>query len=84
MNPVFHKRSKHIEIKYHWIRQHVTGSQFGTARLIHVGTGDMTADIFTKALVGEPFNKHREALTGLKRKCARDVEDSQVKKSRKR
>ena len=23
INPVYHKRAKHIEIKYYWIREHV-------------------------------------------------------------
>ena len=22
-NPVYHKRSKHIEVKYHWVQEHV-------------------------------------------------------------
>ena len=22
-NPVYHKRSKHVEIRYHWVREHV-------------------------------------------------------------
>ena len=34
-NPVYHKRSKHIEIKYHWIREHVDQeSDLQTARLL--------------------------------------------------
>ncbi len=81
MNPVFHKRSKHIAIKYHWVRQHVVGGKFGTARLIHVCTGDMSADIFTKALSGPVFIKHRETLSGNKRSSSSVVESRQPKKS---
>lgn len=80
MNPVFHKRSKHIAIKYHWVRQHVVGGIFGTAELIHVGTDDMTADIFTKALTGATFNTHEQTLSGNKRSVSSVVEDSQPKK----
>ena len=32
--PVFHKRSKRIEIKYHWIREHVGIDGGGTAKLV--------------------------------------------------
>jgi hypothetical protein len=80
LNPVFHKRSKHIAIKYHWVRQHVVGGKFGTARLIHVCTGDMSADIFTKALSGPVFIKHRETLSGSKRSRSSVVESRQPKK----
>ena len=56
VNPVYHKRSKHIEIKYHWVREHVDpDGEFGTTRLIHVQPGDQTVDIFTKALTGVIF-----------------------------
>jgi hypothetical protein len=58
MNPVFHKRSKYIAIKYHWVRQHVVGGKFGTAKLVHVNTHEMTAGIFTNTLTGP-------ALAGL-------------------
>ena len=36
-NPVNHKRSKHIRIKYHWIREQVGGN---IIRLNHVPTDD--------------------------------------------
>ena len=44
-NPVFHKRSKHIDIKYHWIREHVNPGGFETATLHHCRTDRMAADI---------------------------------------
>jgi hypothetical protein len=37
-NPVFHKRSKHIDIKYHWIREHVSPGGKETAKLHHCQT----------------------------------------------
>ena len=37
VNPVYHKRFKHIENEYHWVREHVDpDGEFGTARLMHV------------------------------------------------
>ena len=84
MNPVFHKRSKHIAIKYHWIRQHIIGGIFGTARLVHVGTLEMTADIFTKALIGLSFDTNRDTTSRTKRFRSSVVESRQPKKVRKR
>eukprot|EP00253_Pinus_taeda_P031943 PITA_31943 len=46
-NPVFHDRSKHIDIKYHYISDMV---QQGAIRLQHIGTDDQVADILTKPL----------------------------------
>ena len=74
VNPVYHKRSKHIEIKYNWVREHVDpDGEFGTARLIHVRIGDQTADIFTKALTGVIFEKHRSRSLGERRKASTAV-----------
>ena len=36
-NPVFHDRSKHIDIRYHYIRDMVQG---GAIRLHHIGTDE--------------------------------------------
>ena len=46
-NPEHHARTKHIDIQYHFIRQHVANK---TIVLHFVGTERMIADIFTKAL----------------------------------
>eukprot|EP00253_Pinus_taeda_P027431 PITA_27431 len=46
-NPVFHERSKHIDIMYHYIRDMV---QRGAIRLQHIGTDEQVANILTKPL----------------------------------
>jgi hypothetical protein len=46
-NPAFHERSKHIEIRYHFIRQAVEEGRIG---IDYVRTNDQLADILTKAL----------------------------------
>ena len=46
-NPDHHARTKHIDIRYHFIRQHVADK---TIVLTFVGTEAMVADIFTKPL----------------------------------
>ncbi|WVZ62952.1 hypothetical protein U9M48_012640 [Paspalum notatum var. saurae] len=46
-NPVLHDRSKHIDIRFHFIKDCVTG---GRIILGHVGTGQQLADILIKPL----------------------------------
>jgi hypothetical protein len=46
-NPVHHDRSKHIEVKYHYIRECVEG---GKIVLEQISTRDQLADIMTKPL----------------------------------
>jgi len=46
-NPVFHDRSKHIEMRYHYIRDMI---QRKFLSLLYVPTAEQTADIFTKPL----------------------------------
>ncbi len=46
-NPVYHTRTKHIEVHYHFIRKKVLAKEID---LIHVSIEDQIVDIFTKAL----------------------------------
>jgi hypothetical protein len=46
-NPVQHTRTKHIEIRNHFIRDHVSR---GDIELSFIGTHDQLADIFKKPL----------------------------------
>nr|GEZ16234.1 retrovirus-related Pol polyprotein from transposon TNT 1-94 [Tanacetum cinerariifolium] len=46
-NPVQHTRTKHIDVRYHFIKDHV---EKGTIELYFVGTEYQVADLFTKSL----------------------------------
>ena len=61
-NPMHHKRSKHIDIKYHWLREHTYEN--GTVNPEHCATEDMVADIMTKALAADLHTKHAKNITG--------------------
>nr|GFC39015.1 uncharacterized mitochondrial protein AtMg00810-like [Tanacetum cinerariifolium] len=52
-NPVQHSRTKHIAVRYHFIKEHV---EKGTIELYFVKTDYQLADIFTKALSVDRFN----------------------------
>nr|GEW68296.1 hypothetical protein [Tanacetum cinerariifolium] len=52
-NPVQHSRTKHIAVRYHFIKEHV---EKGTIELYFVKTDYQLADIFTKALLTDRFN----------------------------
>ena len=53
-NPVGHARTKHIDTRYHLVRE---GLQNGAIILKYVATGEMIADILTKPLPKHPFEK---------------------------
>ncbi|KAD0618050.1 hypothetical protein E3N88_43977 [Mikania micrantha] len=58
-NPALHGRSKHIELKHHFIRDMVAQKQ---VELKFCNTEDQTADVLTKALCREKFTHHRFKL----------------------
>jgi hypothetical protein len=72
-NPVYHKRSKHIDIKYHWLRQHVAKDGFKTVTLHHCTTLEMVADLFTKSLSGALLLKHSETVSGKRKRTLNQV-----------
>ena len=52
-------RTKHIDVRHHFIREHITNGSFST---VWVPTTDMIADIFTKPLSSILFTRHRDEL----------------------
>ena len=58
-NPVFHDKSKHIEMKYHYIRDMV---QKGIIKLKYVATDTQVANILTKPSPLKSFARFRSML----------------------
>ena len=58
-NPLYHKRTKHIDTKFHWICEKV---QIGRISVESCRTDNQTADILTKPLTRDKHIKH---VTGM-------------------
>ena len=58
-NPMYQQRTRHIAVKYHWIRELLDA---GIARTQYVSTNNQLANLCTKAL-GQ--KKHEEAINQL-------------------
>ena len=56
---MFHDKSKHIEIKYHYIRDMV---HRGALKLQYIATDEQIADVLTKLLARVKFEYFREKL----------------------
>ena len=73
-NPRYHGRSKHIDLKYHFIRETV---QQGNVLLEYCPTERMVVDIFTKNLPSPRFKDLRDLL-GVKKKENTFMEDERI------
>ncbi|GJS92885.1 putative ribonuclease H-like domain-containing protein [Tanacetum coccineum] len=76
-NPVQHSKAKHIDIRYHFIKEHV---ERGTVEIYFVGTEYQLADLFTKALPKERFEYlvHRIVIIMAQRQQAADVHQDEL------
>lgn len=58
-NPVFHSRSKHIEIQHHFVRERILE---GKIKVNYISTDKQQADLLTKSLARAQFEFHRENI----------------------
>lgn len=58
-DPLLHSRVKHVDIKYHFLRERVASNEI---LLRYINTKDNVADIFTKALPSPQFGRLRSIL----------------------
>ena len=68
-NHQFHGRAKHIDIKFHFVREQVG---VGNIELVYCKSENMVADVLTKGLAKNQFNKIRTLLgmmTSIEEEC---------------
>ncbi|RWS18114.1 copia protein-like protein [Leptotrombidium deliense] len=58
-NPEFHKRTKHIDVRYHFIREK---QEEGIINILHVPSENQLADLLTKPLVPIKFHRLRSLI----------------------
>lgn len=58
-NPVFHNRTKHVDIQYHFVRENI---QKGNSKLIHIPTEGQLADGLTKPI---SLEKHLRLIDNI-------------------
>ena len=66
-NPAYHSRTKHIDIRHHFIRDSV---EVGDIELQYCATNDMVADVLTKALARDKHDQHTDTLGARHSKCS--------------
>jgi hypothetical protein len=58
-DPVFHQRTRHIDVRFFFVREAQEQKKVGIS---HIESENQLADIFTKALAAQRFEKLRERL----------------------
>ena len=58
-NPIMHSRTKHIPIKYHYLREQISQKD---VKLEYIDTKEQIIDIFTKPLPKEAFEHLRHKM----------------------
>lgn len=58
-DPVNHQKTKHIDIRYHYLRERVQNREL---KVEYLSTKDMIADLLTKPLSAPDTDKHRNAM----------------------
>uniref|UniRef100_A0AAV1T0Y1 Reverse transcriptase Ty1/copia-type domain-containing protein n=1 Tax=Peronospora matthiolae TaxID=2874970 RepID=A0AAV1T0Y1_9STRA len=76
-NPEFHKRTKHIDIRYHFVREKVAE---GKVVLEYCSTKDMKADLMTKPIPASQFQCLRSML-GIKAPRSAEASGSVAKQT---
>jgi hypothetical protein len=70
--PVFHARTKHIEVDYHFVRERVARKQFN---IRFISTQDRIADGFTKTMSQQKFLDFQHNLNLGRLRLREDVRD---------
>ena len=64
-------RTKHVDIRYHFIRQYIKD---GTIMVEFVRSSENDSDIFTKNVTSETFSRHSEKLIWTKEEYETEAE----------
>ena len=68
-NPMFHARTKHVKVQYHFVREKVL---LGDINMQFVNTNNQVADIFTKGLSSTKFTEFQKQLGITSRSNSRE------------
>jgi hypothetical protein len=60
-NPVYHARTKHIDVRYHFVRERVEADEI---TMEYCPTREQLADALTKPLQGDAFVRCRAGIMG--------------------